>query len=241
MDVQMQADDKLKKDQEKIRQYIEKYAIDLDESEKEYLVENLDMKTIQAFEQGLESAEEELTRPKEDTELILDYISDKNLKEDLASYSEMIENPPQGLESNQVEEILSNIEKYEDLNIIHWIDRDDKTYYFNSYLMTGQFASTAVLLKENDVLEIIASRTRRDCKTYPRPLQVSALNNPPYNYSKDQVLQAIDQMENDDKYQDIKTVEASNGGVCIYSDDHMSEKYAKALCEEIEVNWIRHQ
>lgn len=48
-------------------------------------------------------------------------------------------------------------------------------------------------------------------------------------------------MKLDNRYSDIGTVTASNGGVCLYSSEYMSEKYAQALCEEIEVEWKKQQ
>lgn len=223
-----------------IKKYIEENT-DLDEEEAKELMHNLDLRTIAAFEEAMDKVAKEYERERSQAEILYEFIREKNLKEKLGKRSDLIKNPPQGLESEEVEEILTNIDDYKDLDNLDIIETAKDIYYYDILLWTGQYADTAVILEEKDINKAIATRARRDCKIYPRPLQFTALYEPPYSYKEEEVERALKAMEADETYQDIKVVKASNGGKCIYSTDEMSEKYAKSLCEYLEVESKEYQ
>ena len=223
-----------------IKKYIEENT-DLNDEEAAELMHNLDLRTIAAFEEAMDKVAVEYERERSQAEILYEYIRENNLREKLGKKSDLIKNPPQGLSSEEVAEILENIDAYEDLDNLDIIETDKDIYYYDILLWTGQYADTAVILEEKDINKAIATRARRDCKIYPRPLQVTALYDPPYNYKEEEILRALKAMEADENYQDIKVVQASNGGKCIYSTDEMSEKYAKSLCEYLEVESKEYQ
>lgn len=223
-----------------IKKYIEENT-DLNDEEAAELMQNLDLRTIAAFEEAMDKVAVEYERERSQAEILYEYIREKNLREKLGKKSDLIKNPPQGLSSEEVAEILENIDAYGDLDNLDIIETDKDIYYYDILLWTGQYADTAIILEEKDINKAIATRARRDCKIYPRPLQVTALYDPPYNYKEEEILRALKVMEADENYQDIKVVQASNGGKCIYSTDEMSEKYAKSLCEYLEVESKEYQ
>ena len=223
-----------------IKEYIDAYS-DMDDVESEELIENLDVKTIKAFEEAMEKVAIEYDREKTKGEILINYIRSENNLEEIVSLKELKLNPPEDLTGDDINELLQSVEDFVELENLVIIETQKDFYLYDSTLWTGQYAATAVLLKEKDTLEAIAQRARRDCKIYPRPLQISALKEIPYNYSEDEILGALARMKFDERYSDIDTVTASNGGVCIYSSDHMSERCAKALCEELEVEWKKQQ
>lgn len=223
-----------------IKKYIEENT-DLNDEEAAELMQNLDLRTIAAFEEAMDKVAVEYERERSQAEILYEYIREKNLREKLGKKSDLIKNPPQGLSSEEVAEILENIDAYGDLDNLDIIETDKDIYYYDILLWTGQYADTAIILEEKDINKAIATRARRDCKIYPRPLQVTALYDPPYNYKEEEILRALKAMEADENYQDIKVVQASNGGKCIYSTDEMSEKYAKSLCEYLEVESKEYQ
>lgn len=227
-------------EEEQIKKYIEENT-DLNDEEAKELMHNLDLRTIAAFEEAMDKVAAEYEREMSQAEILYEYIREKNLREKLGKKSDLIKNPPQGLGSEEVKEILNNIDAYEDLDNLDIIETDKDIYYYDILLWTGQYADTAVILEEKDINKAIATRARRDCKIYPRPLQFTALFEPPYSYKEEEIERALKAMEADENYQDIKVVQASNGGKCIYSTDEMSEKYAKSLCEYIEVESKQYQ
>lgn len=217
-----------------IKKYIEENT-DLDEEEAKELIKNLDLKTIAAFEEAMDKVAKEYEREKSKAEILYEYIRGENAKEKIVKKSQLLKSPPDNLTKEDIEELLINIDAYEELDNLDIIETDKDSYYYDILLWTGQYADTAVILEEKDIKKAIATRAIRDCKIYPRPLQISALFQPPYSYSLEEINKALKAMEVDEDYKDIKVVEASNGGQCIYSEDEMSEKYAKSLCEYLEV------
>lgn len=236
----MKKEDLKNQNKSEVEKYIREYS-DLSDEEVAELTEKLDMDTIKAFEEALERTEEELNREKSKAEVLLDYISDRNIENKSVSRTNLLSNPPEGINDSEIQEMLEYLGEYEELENIDIIESKKDLYYFNIFLWTRQYAKTKVLIDEEDILEAVANRTRTDSKIYPRPVQVSALNKPPYNLNKADVIELLEIMGKTEDYKDIKSVEASNGGMCIYSTKHMSEKYARALCEELEVKWMDHQ
>lgn len=229
-------------EEEYIREYISENT-DLDQNESEELIKNLDIKTIEAFEEAMEKVAEEYERERSNPEILREYIQGQNSREQLVSINKITNEEIEELEleKEEIKEILNNFENYQELEGVEIIKREKDSYLYDTSLWTRQYALTAVILEEGNILEAIAERTRKDCKIYPRPVQVTALKLPPYAYTDDEIYGALEKMKADQNYSDIDTVTASNGGICIYSKDHMSEKYAKSLCEEIEVERKKYQ
>ncbi len=227
-------------EKEKVVDYISTVP-DLTEDEIEMAATMLNMNTINAFEEAMEKVAAEANRERTDAEIFCEYIVDENKKEKLVSLKAMLRQNPENITEAMIHNFANNLGEYEELEDIVRIDKPKDSYFYSSALWTSQFAETLALLEEKDILEAIATRTRRDCKIYPRPVRVVSLKDSPYNYSDDEILGAIARMTMDERYSDIKTVIASNGGVCIYSTEHMSEKYARSLCESIEVEWKQNQ
>lgn len=121
------------------------------------------------------------------------------------------------------------------LSSIAFVKGKKDTYYYDSSIMTRHYAEIDALLEDKDILATIASVTRSDSKLYPRPTQFSKLMNTPFRFSKDEILGAAARMKNEEEYQDIGVVTASNGNSGFYSEKHMSFRYAKSLIEQIEV------
>ena len=109
------------------------------------------------------------------------------------------------------------------------------TFYYDGTIMTKHYAELDVMIQEKDLLYTIATVTRSDCLLYPRPCQFSKLMDVPFRMSMDELLGAEARMKLDPDYQDIGVVTASNGAKGFYSSLHMSEVYAQALIETIEV------
>ncbi len=229
-------------EEERIRDYIDEYT-DLEDYEKDDLVKNLDVKTIAAFEEAMDKVATEYDREKSKEEVLRNFVSEMNRQEKLVSLSTLVNGGYEDLDLDRetIVSLLENRQDYEDLKDIEIIERDKDSYIYDSSLFTRQYALTAVILEEGNILEAISERTRKDCKIYPRPVQVTALKLPPYAYTDEEISAALDKMKTMDEYSDIGTVSASNGGVCIYSSEFMSEKYARALCEDIEVERKKYQ
>lgn len=145
---------------------------------------------------------------------------------------------PEGLTKEELVELLDRIgtdEVPEELKAIACFKGRKDTYYYESTLMTSQYAELDAMLQEKDILHTIATVTRSDCQLYPCPTQFKKLKDYPFFMSEDEILGAAARFTLDPQYEDIKVVTASNGGKGFYSTKYMSERYAEALLEHYEV------
>ncbi len=129
-------------------------------------------------------------------------------------------------------EILKTDDKYEDIRVL---SGKEGRYIFSDEDMTLKYAKLMAQIEENDVKGLIAKTVREDSKIYPRPTDTTIFNKSPF-YLKDEVLlNVIEQMKDEKEYQDIQEVEASNGALYLFSNDHMEKDHAIALTEWVEV------
>ena len=145
---------------------------------------------------------------------------------------------PEGREKEELSALLSVIgteEAPEELKDITCFKGRKDTYYYDQTIMTWQYAELDAMISEKDLRHTIATVTRSDCQLYPRPTQFSKLKDMPFWMTEDELLGAAARMKFEPEYQDIGVVTASNGAKGFYSTKYMSEVYAQALIEVIEV------
>lgn len=212
----------------------------LNEAELQAIEDSLDEETLRAMEEALNEVEAEANREKSDDELVASYIKDITLAEELAALADLKAAPPEGVAPERLTEILAHPEESPFFETIKSIQGKKDVYYYDSANMTDHFAKIQSIMQDKDILASIASAARHDCKIYPRPVKLTAMMDSPYFFTKGEISGALERMKQTEEYQDIDTVTASNGKVCIYSSKYMSKKYAQALCEEMEVEWINH-
>ena len=147
-------------------------------------------------------------------------------------------NTPEGLEKEELSALLPLIgtaECPEELKDITCFKGRKDTYYYDPRIMTWQYAELDAMISEKDLLHTIATVTRSDCQLYPRPTRFSKLKDMPFWMTEDELLGAAARMKFEPEYADIGVVTASNGAKGFYSTKFMSEVYAQALIEVIEV------
>lgn len=213
---------------------------DLDDAELQAIADSLDEETLRAMEEALQEVEAENNRVKSDDELLASYIKEVTLAEELAAFKDLTQTPPEGVTPERAAEILAKPEESPFFESIRSVKGKKDVYYYDSDNMTEHFAKIQSIMQEKDILESIASAARHDCKIYPRPVKMTAMMDSPYFFTKGEIFAALEGMKQTEEYQDIDTVTASNGKICIYSSKYMSKKYAQALCEEMEVEWVNH-
>lgn len=104
-------------------------------------------------------------------------------------------------------------------------------YLYSSDFMTANYANWCFLAKEDNAVTTLVQCTREESRVYPRPMIYDSLENPPFNLTEDQILDAWKAVEESGLYPDIKSCNASNDDVYFYSTDYLSEAQAKALAE----------
>ncbi len=108
-------------------------------------------------------------------------------------------------------------------------------YYYDSAIMTREYAQLDALIEDKDILKTIASVTRSDCKLYPRPTEFSKMTGYPFRFTLDEVEGAAARMQLREDFSDIGVVQASNGEKAFFSRKYLKEGYARSLLEASEV------
>lgn len=146
--------------------------------------------------------------------------------------------PPEGVAPEEVAALLLAVgtpEADPALGSIAFVKGQKDLYFYDSTIMTGHFAELDSLIMDKDILRTIATVTRSDCQLYPRPTQFKKLMAYPFRFSEDEVLGAAARMAQMEEYADIGVVTATNGGKGFYSSRFLSQRYAQALIQQVEV------
>lgn len=171
-------------------------------------------------------------------DLFVNYIYTQTAKSKVIGAKTLKLHPPEDLTGEDIISFLEEVQaedKREELEDIKVIAGKKDHYYYDSSIMTAQYAAIDAMLEDKDILHTIAEITRSDSKMYPRPTQFRKLKNIPFRFTQDEILGAVARMKMEEKYKDIDMVTASNGESGTFSTKYLSKKYAQSLIELIEV------
>lgn len=129
------------------------------------------------------------------------------------------------------QEIQKEWETEESCADIVFIRGNKDDYYYSSQFMSDNYAMISSLVLEKDLPRTIAVMVRFNCKTYPIPTPCNYFERSPYLYSEAQIARALDVIQSEKEYQDIQTLKNNMGDLFLYSTEHMSRRYAKALAD----------
>lgn len=123
-------------------------------------------------------------------------------------------------------------ERYHDL---HELAADDGTRsYFSSQNMTQAYA-VMLLQRQGDPARLIAEVVRENSAAYPRPVPVDIFTHPPFDLTREQVLDCLKRMATEQKYRDIASTTTSAATVFLYSTLHLEPDHASMLAEWLDV------
>lgn len=171
-------------------------------------------------------------------QVLYGYLRARTIDSKVTARKELTMHVPEGLTKEELIALLDRIgteEVPEELNAIAIVKGRKDTYYYESALMTKQYAELDAMIQEKDILHTIATVTRSDCQLYPCPTQFKKLHDYPFFMSMDEIEGAAARFTLDPQYEDIKVIVASNGGKGFYSTKYMNERYAQYLIEHYEV------
>jgi hypothetical protein len=106
--------------------------------------------------------------------------------------------------------------------------------FYSSQFMTKTYAEL-LLRKEGTPLQLIAETVRENSALYPRPLPLSAFEQPPFSLTREEILDSLHRMAAQDIYRDIARTRTSAGNEYLYSTAHLDADYAGSLAEWIDV------
>jgi hypothetical protein len=108
-------------------------------------------------------------------------------------------------------------------------------FLYSDRYMTSAYAEAAARAEAGDRLQMIAAAVRFDSATYPRPTPVETFQGPPYLLSDDDVNAAVERMQANAEFADIRPVLASDGRRFLYSLRHIGQSQAEAVAERLAV------
>lgn len=161
-------------------------------------------------------------------ELLADFIRDRSGGSYLTSKSSLKE------EDENLDDLLEELKEDESCKDIVSIKGDKDIYFYSSKNMSDNYAMIALFVEEKNLPKTIAEMVRWNAKTYPCPTPIYYFTRTPYNYTEEQIENAVETVKKEEDYSDIGELITGNDVRYLYSTIHMSEKYARALAEGVE-------
>jgi hypothetical protein len=167
---------------------------------------------------------------------ILDSIRESSRKGLLLSEQDILagvmmsqaESDGQILESEAMDILHEIIRSHEDIQVIS--DRTECRYYYSTLAMTQAYARLLILKKE-DVLDLMASITREHAATYARPVPITVFQQAPFELSEDEITCCTDKMTELHGYEDMDQITTSIGTRFLYSRRYLDVDHAMMLAE----------
>ena len=124
------------------------------------------------------------------------------------------------------------IEGREDLHEL--AAQDGSRRYYSSPFMTQAYAMI-LLQKQGDPLRLIAEIVRQNSEVYPRPVSLDVFTQPPFDLTRQEVLNDLERMAAEEEYRDIVSTTTSASRVFLYSTLHLESQHASMLAEWLDV------
>ncbi len=194
--------------------------------EKIDLLDYLDSIPDEENPEELEVLEE--IEPITDWELLAEFIRLRSSDANLTSRTSLEK------EDQDLEALLLTLHEDEKFSDIKSIKGSEDLYYYSEQFMSDNYAMIAVLVDEKDIAKTIAKMVRWNSKTYPCPTPIYYFENSPYLLSEPQIERALYKIKNSEEYEDVCELQTGNDVRYLYSTETMSEKYARALAENVE-------
>lgn len=173
-----------------------------------------------------ESAPEPERKP---AEMLAEYIRERTKAVSLTGRKSLAKEEP------HLDEMLEELRGLESCKDICTVKGNKDEYFYSDEHMAHNYARIAMLVLEKDIPLTIAEMVRFNCKTYPSPTPLSYFERHPYYYTEPQLKHALTMLSRNPDYSDVKTFVTENNHVTyLYSEKHMSFKYARALAEGVE-------
>ena len=135
--------------------------------------------------------------------------------------------------AEEVGDILKKVvDGSEDLHEL--ASQDGSRRYYSSPFMTQAYAMI-LLQKQGDPLRLIAEIVRQNSEVYPRPVSLDVFTQPPFDLTRQEVLNDLERMAAEEEYRDIVSTTTSASRVFLYSTLHLESQHASMLAEWLDV------
>ena len=127
------------------------------------------------------------------------------------------------------------MEESGDLNEL--IAQDGSRRYYSSQFMTETYAMI-LLRKQGDSLRFIAEIVRQNSEVYPRPVPLDIFTRPPFDLTRQEVLNNLERMAAEEEYRDIVPTTTSASRMFLYSTLYLESEHASMLAEWLDVGQL---
>jgi len=145
---------------------------------------------------------------------------------------QLLPSPP----ANGAEEarnILKKVmEEREDLDEL--TAQDGCRSYYSSQFMTQAYAMI-LLEKRGEPLRLMAEIVRQNSEVYPRPVPLDIFTRPPFDLTREEVLNNLERMAAEEEYRDIVPTTTSASRMFLYSTLYLESAHASMLAEWLDV------
>jgi hypothetical protein len=131
--------------------------------------------------------------------------------------------------------IAKTLQQHDDLHELP--ADDDARYYYSSQGMTQAYA-LMLLQKLGDPARLIAEVIRQNSASYPRPVPLDMFTNPPFDLTREQVVDCLERMTVEEEYRDIASTTTSASTIFLYSTLHLEPEHASMLAEWFDVGQL---
>jgi hypothetical protein len=139
---------------------------------------------------------------------------------------------PAGEARNILKKIM---EENEDLNEL--TGEDGCRRYYSSQFMTQAYA-LILLQKQGEPLRLIAEIVRQNSEAYPRPVPLDIFTRPPFDLTRQEVLNNLERMAAEEEYRDIVPTTTSASRTFLYSTLYLEPEHASMLAEWLDVGQL---
>jgi len=111
---------------------------------------------------------------------------------------------------------------------------NNSRHFYSSLFLTGAYAAI-LLQKQGDPLRLIAQTVRQNSADYTRPVPLDLFTHPPFDLTRQEVLNDLEHMAALEEFRDIARTTTSASSVFFYSTLYLEPGHASMLAEWFDV------
>ena len=105
------------------------------------------------------------------------------------------------------------------------------TYYYSSANMSDNYAMIAQLIEDKDLCAMVAEMVRFNARVYPSATPLRYFRRSPYDLTQEAIDQTWQSMQGKPEYADIEELTNNQNERFLFSTQHLTRRYAKAISD----------
>ncbi len=105
------------------------------------------------------------------------------------------------------------------------------TYYYSTANMSDNYAMIAQLIEDKDLCAMVAEMVRFNARVYPSATPLRYFRRSPYDLTEEAIEQTWQSMQGKPEYADIEELTNNQNERFLFSTQHLTRRYAKAISD----------